>query len=43
MDGMRGIVKSIDLDSNDVEVIIHLMGRDTSVHLSLNQVIRVDD
>lgn len=43
MDGMRGIVKSIDLDNNDVEVIVHLMGRETSAHLTLKQVIRVDD
>ena len=43
MNGMRGIVKSIDLDNNDVEVIVHLMGRETSAHLSLKQVIRVDD
>ena len=43
MNGMRGIVKSIDLDNNDVEVIVHLMGRETSAHLTLKQVIRVDD
>ena len=34
MNGMRGIVKSIDLDNNDVEVIVYLMGREISAHLS---------
>lgn len=41
MDGMIGIVQSIDLDEGTVNVLISMWGRETPTTLAINQVVRV--
>lgn len=42
MDGMKAVVKSIDLDNEIVEVLVDMFGRETSTTLKLDQVILQD-
>ena len=43
MDGFVGIVQSINLEDQTVDVMISMFGRETPATLALNQVIKLDD
>lgn len=43
MDGLIGIVQSINLDEQKVDLLVSMFGRETPTTLSINQVIAVDD
>lgn len=43
MDGFTGVVQSIDLENQTVDVMISMFGRETPATLALNQVIKLDD
>ncbi|MDE5791891.1 MAG: transcription termination/antitermination protein NusG, partial [Oscillospiraceae bacterium] len=43
MDGFTGIVKSIDLEHEQVEVLVSMFGRETPTTVALHQAVRLDD
>ncbi len=43
MDGLVGVVQSIDLAEKTVNVLISMFGRETPATLAINQVVRVED
>ena len=43
MDGFVGVVQSINLEDQTVDVMISMFGRETPATLALNQVIKLDD
>lgn len=43
MDGFTGVVQSINLEEQTVDVLVSMFGRETAATLGLNQVIRLDD
>ena len=43
MDGFTGVVKNIDLENEQVEVLVSMFGRETPVELELNQAEKLDD
>ncbi len=42
MDGLIGIVQSVDLEEKTVDVLISMFGRETPAKLKLNQVVKLD-
>lgn len=42
MDGFPGVVRSINLEENEVEVMVSMFGQETPATLKLNQVVRED-
>ena len=42
MDGLTGIVQSIDYDGKPVDVLVSMFGRETPTTLALNQVVSLD-
>lgn len=42
MDGMEGVVQSINLEEGTVEVLVSMFGRETSATLQIDQVVRQD-
>ena len=42
MDGLTGIVQSIDYDGKTVDVLVSMFGRETPTTLALNQVVSLD-
>ena len=43
LDGFTGIVRSIDLEAGQVEVLVNMFGRDTPTTIALHQAVRLDD
>lgn len=43
MDGFTGVVKSIDLENEQVEVLVSMFGRETPTTIALHQAVRLDD
>ena len=43
LDGLTGIVQSIDLEGGQVEVLVNMFGRETPTTIALNQAVKLDD
>ena len=43
LDGFTGIVRSIDLEAGQVEVLVNMFGRDTPTTIALHQAVKLDD
>ena len=43
LDGFTGIVRSIDLEGGQVEVLVNMFGRDTPTTIALHQAVKLDD
>ena len=43
MDGFTGIVKNIDLENEQVEVLVSMFGRETPTTIALHQAVKLDD
>ncbi len=43
LDGFTGIVRSIDLEGGQVEVLVSMFGRETPTTIALHQAVRLDD
>ena len=43
MDGFTGVVKSIDLENEQVEVLVSMFGRETPTTIALHQAVKLDD
>lgn len=42
MDGIIGIVQDINIDENTVDVLVPMLGQETSARFNLNQVVKLD-
>ncbi|MDE6088519.1 MAG: transcription termination/antitermination protein NusG, partial [Oscillospiraceae bacterium] len=43
MDGFTGVVKNIDLENEQVEVLVSMFGRETPTTIALHQAVKLDD
>ena len=43
MDGFTGVVRKIDSENNQVEVLVSMFGRETPTTIALHQAVRLDD
>jgi transcriptional antiterminator NusG len=43
LDGFTGIVRSIDIENDQVEVLVNMFGRDTPTTIALHQAVKLDD
>ena len=43
LDGFTGIVRNIDIEKDEVEVLVNMFGRDTPTTIALHQAVKLDD
>ncbi|MEE5991970.1 MAG: transcription termination/antitermination protein NusG [Oscillospiraceae bacterium] len=43
LDGFTGVVRNIDIEKDEVEVLVNMFGRDTPTTIALHQAVKLDD